>query len=667
MGPMRVLVSGRDVVLAARKARALLAYLALRPNQTVPRETLIGMFWGDYREKQARANLRQTLSTLRRNLGEAANTALITSHEDLCLASTQVWVDVKALEDCDSSRTADDLVPALALYRGELLEGLSLGEPAFEQWLNAERARLRALLSRMLARQVDLLEKERRLEEAIEQASRLVALDPLQEDVHRNLMRLYQRQGRYDAALSQYEQCRKELAQQLSVDPAIVTRDLAADIRKLRRQVATGGPEPSSRTLRKTAAEQQLPDKPSVAVLPFANLSGNKEQEYFSDGITEDIITELGRFNTLFVIARHSTFAYRGESVDVAQVGQQLGVRYVVEGSVRRAGSRVRVNAQLAETVSGQQVWAQRYDRDLIDIFAVQDEVTRLIVGTIVGRIDVAEEERVGRKSPEDISAYDCYLRGLQAFNRSIVQPPAIGSEGLRQAKTLFKEAIEIDPTYARAHTYLAFIGLIQFFFTYAERDALEDALPTARKAIALDPNDSFAPGVMGLILIFLGREEEGFSELEFAFENNRNDAELLHWAGFVSAFAGRPEDGIAHITEAIRLNPFNTYYYFALGLARLNAREFAEAAATLRKVVRAEWEWAQCGLAAAYGHLGRHEEARSLAQQFVANVSGAAVRRGETGSESAIFLYERAFRGRLPRSDWIDIIVEGLRKAGVE
>ncbi len=220
----------------------------------------------------------------------------------------------------------------------------------------------------------------------------------------------------------------------------------------------------SSAVTSPTTKPLPLPDKPSVAVLPFTNMSGDSEQEYFSDGITEDIITELSRFHSLFVIARNSSFTYKGKAVDVTEVGSTLGVQYVVEGSVRKAGNRVRVTAQLVEAQSGRHVWARRYDRDLSDSFELQDEISKVIVGTIAGRVDAAEAQRVAWKPPGDMTAYDRFLRGLQEFNRQERVP-------LANARELFQDAIDLDSSYARAYAHLAFTHVCDVWYGYTDRE----------------------------------------------------------------------------------------------------------------------------------------------------------------------------------------------------
>ena len=440
------------------------------------------------------------------------------------------------------------------------------------------------------------------------------------------------------------------------------------DVKNIDRAVRAWRWLPDAKTAAADNASHEKPlqvvTKPSVAVLPFTNMSSDPEQEYFADGITEDIITELSRFNSLSVIARNSSFHYKGQSPKIQDVGRELGVQYVIEGSVRKSGNRVRITAQLVETQAGKHVWAQRYDRELDDIFELQDEVTKVIVGIIPGRLDVAETQRSARKAPEEMIAYDHYLRGLYKYN--LGQTQAGGHKELQRATDLFGEAIELEPDFAAAHTYLALTGFNQFIYGNAGKDTLQDALESARTAMMLDPNDNSAPVVLGLILIFLGREVVGIPELEQALALNKNNAELQYWSGYALTFVGRPSTGKTHIEEAIRLDPFNNHYYLGLGFALYLCGQFEETVETLRKVVRDGWIYPHVWLAAAYGHLGLATEARSCADLFLVNVSKHFHERGEPVPNSIIEICEQAWRDYYPRSDWLESLRDGLQKVGL-
>lgn len=364
LGPLSIANGSETVVVASKKARALVGYLALRQGTEVSRSVLTGLLWGERSESQARASLRQTLSELR-GFGSLRQ-SIVATKEAVAFAPGSAWIDAKVFESAAGSGDEGALREAAELIVGDLMEGLSLGEAGFEQWLTAERQRFRRLACTVYARLMELAEHGRRLEEALTWGLKLIALDPLGEHVHRALMRLYAAQGRYDAALAQYERCRRELSSELGVRPEAETEELARSIRASRRD----GPAKSQVSVPDDAEPDHdksstLPDEPSIAVLPFENLSGDREQEYFADGVVEEIITALSRFRQLFVIARNSSFAYKGRSVDVKRVGRELGVRYVLEGSVRKAGNKVRIIGQLIDTSTGGHLWADRFDGGL--------------------------------------------------------------------------------------------------------------------------------------------------------------------------------------------------------------------------------------------------------------------------------------------------------------
>ncbi|MEE9479700.1 MAG: adenylate/guanylate cyclase domain-containing protein, partial [Kiloniellales bacterium] len=251
-------------------------------------------------------------------------------------------------------------------------------------------------------------------------------------------------------------------------------------------RVSLSLPETAALKTGKTAPTLALPDKPSIAVLPFDNMSGDPDQAYFSDGMTEDIITELARFRSLFVIARNSSFAFRDRTTDVAEIGRQLGVQYVVEGSVRKAGNRVRVTAQLIDAATANHIWAERYDRDLDDIFAVQDEVVRTVVATLAGRLEQAGRESAKQKPPSNLGAYDFFLRGRNHFYHMTCSDN-------RTAQEMFAKAIELDPGYAPAHAGLAKSNFLDWFGGWSAdlQASRQRGVALAEKAVALDDTDS--------------------------------------------------------------------------------------------------------------------------------------------------------------------------------
>ncbi|OFX04302.1 MAG: hypothetical protein A3D94_18295, partial [Alphaproteobacteria bacterium RIFCSPHIGHO2_12_FULL_66_14] len=307
-----------------------------------------------------------------------------------------------------------------------------------------------------------------------------------------------------------------------------------------------------------TEAPLALPDKPSIAVLPFANMSGDPQQEYFADGITEDILTELSRFHELFVIARNSTFSYKGRSPDIRQVGRDLGVRYVLEGSIRKAANRVRVTGQLIDTLNGAHIWAERYDRVLEDIFAVQEELTRSIVRAIAPQILEAETAKVRRRRPENLSAYEIAVRAnAKAWESWIKSDRALRDEAIADARA----ALAIDP---RSTIELGALSFGQWqhlaFATAADRArAWQEGMEAATRAIEADRASSFGHGMRALLLVFAGdrdRIDDALASARTSYELNPHAMASLTALSFVETVSGDPDSAIEHLLTALRVSP---------------------------------------------------------------------------------------------------------------
>jgi adenylate cyclase len=292
-----------------------------------------------------------------------------------------------------------------------------------------------------------------------------------------------------------------------------------------------------------------LPDKPSIAVLPFNNMSGDPEQEYFSDGITEDIITELSRYRDLFVIARNSSFAYKGQAVDIGKVGRELGVAYVLEGSVRKAGDRVRITAQLIEAPTGSHIWAERYDRQLEDIFAVQDEVTQAIVSVLPVRIHGIAMERSRSKPSENMTAYEHELHARWLWNQNSGDPEPV--------VVALKQAIKLDPEFARAHAWLA-LNYADYVFTspLAAQTTIDLCRHHAQEALRHDDQDSWVQAVAAIAFTTNGDNHEGELHANRAILLNPNDYMAIYARGFVLCYSGFQEQAMAWFERAQRLDP---------------------------------------------------------------------------------------------------------------
>jgi adenylate cyclase len=349
----------------------------------------------------------------------------------------------------------------------------------------------------------------------------------------------------------------------------------------------------------------------AIAVLPFTNMSGDPEQEYFSDGISEDIITDLSKIAGLMVIARNSSFAYKGRSVDVRTVGRELGVQSVLEGSIRRAGNRVRITAQLIDATSGGHLWGDRYDRDLTDIFEVQDDVTRRIVDALKVTLSPEEKEHLADTETSNLAAYDCLLRG-----REFLFSNEKNRETFEQAITYFKKALAHDPNYSQAYACLGFAHI----FDYQNRwtDDPDSSLPLAkqyaRQALEKDPNEPLARCVSAMAASFEKDLDRAKSEIDLALSLNPNLALAHSLSGTNRIYSGQPLEAIPKIEHAMRLDPaLSSQFLHFLGMAYLLAGKFETAAALLRQriVLVPRTDFSRALLASALGHLGEFEEAR--------------------------------------------------------
>jgi adenylate cyclase len=389
----------------------------------------------------------------------------------------------------------------------------------------------------------------------------------------------------------------------------------------------------------------------AIAILPFTNMSGDSEQEYFSDGISEDIITDLSKIADLTVIARNSSFTYKGRSVDVRTIGRELGVQSVLEGSIRRSGNRVRITAQLIDATSGGHLWADRYDRDLTDIFEVQDDVTRRIVEALKVTLSPGEKERLADTKTSNLAAYDYLLRG-----REFMLGKEKSRETFEQAITYFKRALEHDPNYSQAYACLGFAHI----FDYQNRwtDDPDSSLPLAeqyaRAALEKDPNEPLARCVSAMSASFAKDLDRAKSEIDLALSLNPNLALAHNLSGTNRIYAGQPLEAIPKIEYAMRLDPaLSPQFLHFLGMAYLLAGKYETAAALLRQriVLAPRTDFSRALLASALGHLGEFEEARRVW--------------GELREINPSYTFvEHVGRQPFRREDDVARIAEGLRNA---
>ena len=434
-------------------------------------------------------------------------------------------------------------------------------------------------------------------------------------------------------------------------------RNIAEPIRVYSLEVAVAArtkPEIQSQSLAQEVASASLtlPDKPSIAVLAFTNMSGDPEQEYFSDGISEDIITDLSKLSELYVIARNSSFTYKGKPVDVKQVGRELGVRYVLEGSVRKAGNRVRVTGQLIDATNGAHIWADRFDRDLTDIFAVQDELTREIISALKIRLNEREKALIASGGTKNVDAHDFFLKG-----RELVSGNKRDRAMFVEANACLRRAIELDPNYAGPYAALGWAYVLDFQNRWSDspEKSLDQAEHLVDEALAKDDQDPFVHYVAALIGLWRKDYERWADEADRALSLNPNYG-LAHLArGLVHVYTGEPAKGIPYIDRAIRLDPTQQQLRHFLGTAYLVAGNYETAAAILKERVATTptTDLSRALLASALGHLGRLDEARQVWR--------------ELKEINPRYSHLDHF-GRLPFRDSADAdkFTEGLRKAGL-
>jgi TolB-like protein/DNA-binding SARP family transcriptional activator/Tfp pilus assembly protein PilF len=570
------LATGEAIAIPGQKDRALLAILALSPGVAHSRDKLASLLWSDRGDQQARDSLKHTLVRLRQCLHPVDPPPIIADRQSVRLDSAGLDIDVANFQRLLVEQTPGSFEKAAALYRGELLEGIGVRDAAFEDWLTKERQRLQQLAEDALMKLLTQALSQGRRDRAAATARRLISLDPLHEAACRALMQLHAERSDTTVALKLYESLRDRLQRELSVKPEVETTRLYEKIRQGRAMPALT-PAPAGGASAVQPVELSLPSKPSIAVLAFQNLSGDPDQEYFADGIVEEIITALSRFRSLFVIDRGSSFTYKGRAVQAKKIGEELGVRYVLQGSVRKSGDRLRIAGQLIDAATGANLWADRFEGGHEDLFALQDQVTASVVGSIAPKLEQAEIERVKRKATESLDAYDCYLRGMAGVHRW-------EREANAEALRMFYRAIELDPDFAAAYGMAARCYSQRKASAWVEnrRGEIAETNRLARRAIELGKDDAVALCTAGIALAFVvGERDEGGMLLDRALELNPNWAWAWLFSGWNKVWQGEPDSAIEQLTRAMRLSPHDPQIvnaYAATASAHFFAGRYAEA-----------------------------------------------------------------------------------------
>ncbi len=597
------------IAFPSAKLSAFIAVLALA-GKPVHRDELTTLLWGSHFDEQARQNYRQAMTRIRKAIGPDC---LISDDHSAALSREAVDVDVWQFETLRASGTRDDLAQAVALADCDLLAGIDLQETAWEEWLSTNRRRLADAACECLVRLGEQELEDGLPAEALSRAEACIRRDIFREDAHRLELRAFVALGRRSEALRHYQSLADRLKEELGVEPSVETQSLS-------RQIRSATPEKPVHQGEQSTA----PRRPSIAVLPFANLGGGDEHDYFIDGVVDEIITALSRFHWLFVIARNSSFTYKGRAVDVKQVGRELGVRYVLEGSVRCAGNRLRISGQLVDATTGGALWADRIEGNMEDVFDLQDLVTAQVVTAIAPKVEQAEIERSRLKPAASLDAYDYYLRGQAEVLKWT-------REGNRLALAAYSRAYGLDPAFSPAY------GMAARCYSQAKAQgwisdpAAEkaEARRLARLVVEHGPDDPVGLSASGMALAFVDCDLDGGSVLiDRALQLNPNLATAWMFGGWVKAWMGDADDAIARVTRAMQLSPRDpslSNMRRAIAFSYFVAGRYAEAASASEQVSPLPqnliFGLATCAASAAM--LGDLERARAMCAKLRAEDPG--------------------------------------------
>jgi TolB-like protein/DNA-binding SARP family transcriptional activator len=610
---------GREIPISAAKQRGVLAYLALAHAKRASRNEVASVFWSESGEGQARQSLRQCLSALRKLLDAGDGSPLLVEGDQVGLAPDRVRVDVdevlgglSLLEDAPACGASHHV-------RGPLLQGMIFGEDPADDFVRDARVRLHDAGQRLLLRCAAQQARAGQDEALVETYWRLLGLNPASEEAHRGLMDVYARLGRRSEALTQYQACEDALRRHLDAAPAPETVALLAkirrdDVRDAPDTVRPSPPPPRPATL-------PLPDKPSIAVMPFANLSGDPARDYLCDGFTDDITIALSQFSSLCVMSRSSSFALRDRGLTVPELGRQLGVHHVLQGSVQLSGDRVRVTTQLVDAEHGTQIWSQRNQGTLGDVFEFQDELVQRVVATVAGRVEAAALARARRKATEALDAYDCVLRGRYHHHRYT-------PEDSDRAVEYFEEALKLHPDYPLACGWLACAIGRAATFRQSRADRMASEKYQARLAWGLEMLEAIEPTddeeteclrLIGELYLFRRRYDDAEHYLRRAYALNPNDDRIQSQMSALLCFLGDQQEAERFARLAIRSNPFHpSFYQFNLGRVLMLQERYAEAIKPLRAATPTQSRYL-CHLAACHAALGETAAAEEVCRAVYA------------------------------------------------
>lgn len=630
---------GTLIPVTGGKQQALLAVLALAGDQPLTRNKLVNLLWGDRFDDQARQSLRQAVSKLRQILNRDGADVLWANADQVGLTMDSVDIDTHVFENLARTGAPESLYKAEALYTDALLDGFSAGGE-IDEWLGAERVRLGDLACKVFSQCADLRVQDGESAGAVEMAQRLIALDPLREPSHRQLMRILAQSGQRAAALRQYKTCAALLKSELDVEPEGETQRLLQEIRG-----DAPAAEPSDANLETPAPSSPFfgatsaTSRPAISVLPFSLLGGGDDTDFMGEAMTEDLTTALSKYRWLSVVAPDVT---------------STGAEYAVEGSLRKSGNRLRLTAHLIDLTSRKYLWVQRYDREVDDVFAIQDELVETIAATVESELTSFEGERARHIDNRNMSAWDCYHLGLSTQYE-------FGKESNGEAQDLFRRAIALDPNFGAAYARLSYAMVISTIYFEADEksDLLDEALELAKKATRMDDQDAIAQFALGRAHLARGEYDKSVVALETATRLNPTMAQAHCGLGDSLAYAGRLDESVAKFEEAVRLSPNDPYRWAFLmygAVAHLFARDFEKSAdwGTQATRVPNSHYWANAVQTAALAHLERKAEAEEARAELLRL----------NPDFTCSFARDRLFY--LQSDEQRELYVEGLRKAGV-
>lgn len=630
---------------------ALLAYLAMRADEHISRAHLAALLWSESADEQARANLRQTLSQLRKLFRDAAWDPIMAPFDKVVLVSDKIEIDARAALNGKSGRD-----PREFATRPEFLEGFSVPAPEFDNWMALQRNMIRTQYVADLDSAAIKAEQNRHYVAAAEHLSLALKIDPLQEALYRRLMGVLAAQGRADEALAQYDTCRDRLAAELRVEPDAETRALASRIRATRRRTSF---EREPATIRRASVSEPIEQTilsgvngPRIAVLPFRNLSPNPDEEFFVDGLVEEMTLALSASRSFPVIASSATIAFKGRGVAPNVAGKELGAQYVLDGSVRRAGDRLRISVELVNVDTQLQEWSERYEHSIDDLFAIQDDITRAVVAEVEPEIDELEVRRMLSSRPTNFSSYELAQKGFWHLSKRTV-------EDYEVARPLFQMSLQLDQRYARAYAgmaqgkYMAGLRLWE-----DRRGALEKAVEFGAAALDIDERDPRALRYLGGAKATLGQYAEGIEALRHAIALHPSYATAYSALALALVLVGNFEAAIQAEATTTRLRPGDRALYMCMmsrAVAKYELGDYDTAAQVCRESLELNDKFWMSNLlhVAALGQRGRGDELPAAVARLQAILPDLT----EVKLAELLPFEQRAH---------LEHVIEGLRKAGL-